>query len=80
MAETILSHIDLDSYQIPLKNLEDVHSKVMQSTAVLSLLGDWVCENSNSFFGIECKDKLMQILFLLIELLQDVESCCLMYN
>jgi len=74
MADHMLSHIEPDSYHISLKNLEDIHSKVMQSAAVLSMLGDWVCESGSSVLNQECKDKLMQILFLLIELMEDVEK------
>ncbi len=45
----------------------------MQGAAVLSILGDWVCEGSSSSFSHEYKNKLMQILFLLVELMKDVE-------
>jgi hypothetical protein len=74
MADPILPHIDSYSYQIPLKNLEDVHFKVKQSAAVLSVLADWVCESGHSSLGYECKENLMQISFLLIDLMRDVEK------
>jgi hypothetical protein len=51
MADNILPHVDADSYQIPFKNLEDIHNKIMQSDAVLSLLGEWVCESGSSLFA-----------------------------
>lgn len=73
MADNILPHVDADSYQIPFKNLEDIHNKIMQSDAVLSLLGEWVCESASSLFNQESKNKLMQVLFLLLDLIQDVE-------
>jgi hypothetical protein len=74
MANTILAHIDSDSYQIPLRNLEDVHLKIRQTGAVLSILSDWVCEVSGSSFIHEHKDNMMQILFLLTDLMQEVEK------
>jgi len=69
-----LPEIDSHSYQIPLKNLEDAHSKVRQSSAVLAMLGDWTCADGRSVVGHEYNDKLMQILFLLMELIQDIEK------
>lgn len=73
MANPILTHNDSDSYQISLRNLEDVHLKIRQTGAVLSILSDWICEVSSSFIH-EHKDNMMQILFLLTDLMQEVEK------
>ena len=74
MADNILPHVDADSYQIPLRNLEDIHSKIMQCDALLSILVEWVCESGSSLFSHKSKNKLMYILFLLLELVQSVEK------
>jgi hypothetical protein len=74
MANSILSHVNENSYRISFSNLEDIHSKIMQSNAVLSLLGEWICESESSFYSQESRDKLMQVLFLLIDLIQDTRQ------
>lgn len=74
MANHILPHIDACAYQISSKNLEELHLKVNQGTAVLSILGDWVCVDSHSFFDYDCKGRLMHALYLLADLLQNVEK------
>lgn len=74
MGDCILPDAESHLYQIHLRSLEEVHSKVKQSGAVLFLLADWVSESNNMSFGHESRFNLMQISFLLTDLMREVEK------
>jgi len=66
--------MNLDLYPISTANLGQIHYKVMHSTAILSVLSDWINEIDAVLIDYESKDKIIQVLCLLIELMQDTEN------
>lgn len=75
MADNILPHVNADSYyKISLQGLEEIHFKVSQSHAVLTILSDWVTECSSCSLSLKQKGIVDFILFLLTELMKRVRE------
>ena len=75
MADNILPHINADSYyQISLGNLENLHFKVDQTHAVLSLLSDWITESQSCSLSLKQQGRVDLVLFLLMALMEQAKK------
>jgi hypothetical protein len=75
MAESSLPHFAAGSYyQVALKALEEIHFKINQSHAVLSILSDWVTECESCTLSLQQKSILDFVLFLLVALTEQVKE------
>ena len=75
MANHSLPHLNADSYyQIGLKALENLHFKVDQTHAVLSILSDWVTECPTCSLSLQQKGIVDFVVFLLITLMEQAKE------
>lgn len=61
-------------YQIALQELEEIHFKISQSHAVLSILSDWITECENCSLPLQQKIKVDFVLYLLVTLMERVKE------
>lgn len=75
MAKHRLPHFSSRShYQIALQDLEEIHFKINQSHAVLSILSDWIAECESCSLSLQQKSKVDFILYLLVTLMERVKE------
>lgn len=74
MADYSLQYPDSDSYyQIPLRNLENLHFKIDQTHAVLCVLSDWIIDCESCSLSLQQKSTVDSILFLLTETMEQAK-------
>jgi len=75
MTDYILPHLNEEAhYQIGLQALENLHFKISQTHAVLSLLDDWVSENPDCSLSVEQKAIVSSTLFLLTAVMEQAKD------
>jgi hypothetical protein len=75
MADHRLPHFGASSYyQITLQELEEVHFKINQSYAVLSILSDWVIECESCSLSLRQKSTVDFVLDVLVTLIEQVKK------
>jgi hypothetical protein len=75
MANCSLPHFNAESYyQISLQNLEEIHIKINQGHAVLSILSDWVTECESCSLSLKQRTTVDFALYLLVTLIEQVKE------